>query len=335
MVTLSVETSIYGVSDPALPYFRATTMIGILLINLGTPKAPTESAVREYLDVFLSDPYIITLPKIIRDFLVQKIILPKRSKKSAEAYEQIWTPNGSPLLVNSLVLQQALQAQLGEDYLVALGMRYSKPSILDAIEQLKACEKIIVLPLFPQFSRATTQSALDIVVAHTDPKKTIIIPDFYDQDCYIDALSAVIAKNFDQTKEFLLLSYHGLPKRQIDSENYRLQCYKTAELLVKKLNLSEDNYFVAFQSRLGFTKWISPYTDESLKMLRKKGIENLTVACPSFVSDCIETLEEIDMRLREEWLSLGGKGFRMIPCLNSDAMWVGRLSNFVVEKSFL
>ncbi|MDP1574531.1 MAG: ferrochelatase [Coxiellaceae bacterium] len=307
-------------------------MIGILLINLGTPKAPTESAVHDYLDVFLSDPYIITLPKILRDFLVQKLILPKRSKTSAEAYKKIWTPNGSPLLVNSLALQEALQKQLGDDYFVALGMRYSKPSILDAIQQLKSCEKIIVLPLFPQFSRATTQSALDIVVAHTDPKNTIIIPDFYDQDFYINALSALIEKNFDRTTEFLLLSYHGLPKRQIDSDNYRTQCYKTAELLAKKLNLSEDNYFVTFQSRLGFTKWISPYTDKSLKMLREKGVENLSVACPSFVADCIETLEEIDMRLREQWVSLGGKSFRMTPCLNNDNLWVEQLATYLKMK---
>lgn len=303
---------------------------GVLLINLGTPVAATEEAVRDYLDVFLSDPYIITLPACIRNFLVQKIILPKRSKTSAEAYQKIWTPHGSPLLVNSLALQKALQEKCGKAFLIALGMRYSKPSIIDALSTLQHCDNIIVLPLFPQFSRATTQSALDIVIANSDMKKTKIIPDFHDQDFYIDSLATLIQKNFNADKEFLLLSYHGLPKRQQDSLQYRDQCYQTSTLLAKKLQLTDAQYAVAFQSRLGFTKWISPYTDEILKTLREKGIENLVVACPSFVSDCIETLEEIDIRLRELWLSLGGKSFRMIHCLNAEAMWIEKLAFFLV-----
>lgn len=304
---------------------------GILLINLGTPEAPTVSAVKDYLDVFLTDPYVITLPAFLRNFLVRKIILPKRSHTSAEAYQKIWTPEGSPLLVNSLALQNALQEKLGDHYCVALGMRYSKPSIPDALHQLKACQKILVLPLYPQFSRATTQSALDVVKQYADTKKTIIIDHFYDQDFYIDSLADIIQKNFNKNNEFLLLSYHSLPKRQKDSAEYQRQCYKTSELLVKKLQLNKDQYLVAFQSRLGAAKWLEPYTEESLKNLREKGVENLCVACPSFVADCIETLEEINIRLRKSWENCGGKGFKLILCLNSTSHWVESLSNFLKQ----
>jgi len=303
--------------------------IGILLINLGTPEKPTEEAVREYLDVFLCDPYVITLPTFLRHFLVRKLILPKRSISSAEAYQKIWTANGSPLLVNSLALKDNLQAALGEKYKVALGMRYSKPSISEAIVALNDCEEIIVMPLFPQFARATSQSALDVALAHTDPTKTRVISDFYDQSFYIDALAMLVKKYLKDDHAFLLMSYHGLPKRQKDSENYRTQCYKTSALLVEKLGLTQNQYFVSFQSRLGAAKWIQPYTEETLKVLRARGIENLAVMSPSFVADCIETLEEIDIRLREQWIALGGKQFSMIPCLNAEDFWVNELALYL------
>src|SRR3990167_8941734 len=313
-------------------------MIGILLINLGTPEAPTEEAVKKYLDVFLSDPYVITLPKFLRDFLVQKIILPKRPKISAHAYQQIWTDVGSPLLVNSLNLQKALQEKLGVSYFVALGMRYSTPSIEDAVDLLhkKGCEKIIVLPLFPQFARATTQSALDVVTTTIQEKKyhgeIKIIHDFYNQNFYIDPLATIIRKSLDKhNSEFLLFSYHGLPARQNDANAYRDQCYTTTQLINDRLTLQAEKYLTAFQSRLGFTKWIGPYTDQSLKDLIKKGIKNISVVCPSFVVDCVETLEEINIRLRAQWISLGGQSFECISCLNTDENWVNALAEMLLE----
>ena len=315
-------------------------MIGILLINLGTPASFSESDVRDYLNEFLSDPYVITLPKILRDFLVQKIILPKRPKISAAAYQKIWTENGSPLLLNSVALQNTLQKKMGGGYGIVLGMRYGKPSISHALDILKKnnCEKIIALPLFPQFSNATTQSALDCVNnAMTEKNITVeikIIHDFYNQDFYIDSLSKIISESWQKNNaEFLLLSYHGLPKRQKDSENYRAQCYETSKLLTEKLNLSAQQYQVSFQSRLGFTKWITPYTDHVIHSLREKNIKKLSVACPSFVADCVETLEEINIRLREQWMQLGGESFELIPCLNTHEYWIEQLSNAIPSVS--
>ena len=313
-------------------------MIGILLINLGTPQAPTEEAVRQYLNVFLSDPYVITLPAFLRNFLVKKIILPKRPKISAHAYQQIWTSEGSPLLINSLVLKNKLSEKLGENYCVALGMRYNNPSIECAIHSLyeKKCDELIILPLFPQFSRATTQSALDVIHTVLQKKKyspTLnIIHDFHDENAYIHSVACIIKTAWEKSNsDFLLLSYHGLPKWQKGAAHYRAQCMITSQCIAEKLNLKNTEYQVAFQSRLGFTKWLTPYTDHVLKKLRDHHIKKLSVACPSFVVDCIETLEEINIRLRAQWLSLGGESFHYIPCLNGDDHWINELANWMTR----
>lgn len=315
-------------------------MIGILLINLGTPEAPTEDAVRKYLNVFLSDPYVITLPKILRDILVQKIILPKRPKLSAHAYNQIWTDAGSPLLVNSVALQNALQKKCGDSYIIELGMRYSNPSIEHAIDNLQKnkCEKIIVLPLYPQFANATTQSTLDVVDSAFKKNKSNteikIIHDFYNQNFYIHSFANNIQRSIDKNNpEFILFSYHGLPKRQRGANDYRAHCFATTQLIADKLNLSSEKYQTVFQSRLGFTKWIGPYTDCALKQLREKGIKNLSVVCPSFIADCVETLEEINIRLRAQWMELGGESFECIPCLNADESWVDALGGWITTNS--
>lgn len=316
-------------------------MIGILLINLGTPAAPTEAAVRDYLRVFLSDPYVITLPNFLRKFLVEKIILPTRSKKSAHAYQKIWTTHGSPLLVNSIALQQKLSKKLGDQYYVALGMRYGNPSIEDALKILyeKNCEKIIVLPLFPQFTKATSQSAIDEVLRYAKIKnlteKLMIIKEFYDADFYITSVVRDIRQSLEENpSEFLLLSYHGLPQKQIEQKNnYQEKCYATSNRIADKLQLSTEKYQVSFQSRLGLAKWIGPHTDRVLVELRKKKIENLSVACPSFIADCVETLEEINIRLRAQWMQLGGKNFYFIPCLNAKDYWVDALANRLEKQT--
>lgn len=311
-------------------------MIGILLINLGTPAEPTETAVRSYLSDFLSDPYVITLPKILRDFLVQKIILKKRPRSSAHAYQQIWTEHGSPLLVNSIAIQQSLQNALDKNYCVELGMRYSEPSIEHAIIKLieKKCEKIIVLPLYPQFAAATTQSSLDVVTAFLE-KNAINIPikiisDFHHHDFYTHSLAKLIdEKTKGLTIDYLLLSYHGLPKRQDKNNRYSQQCHTTSQSIAQKLNLPSDRYLTTFQSRLGLAKWIEPYTDHTLIALRKKGVNHIAVVSPSFIADCVETLEEIQIRLREQWMQLGGKTFHFIPCLNATSHWIESLRIFI------
>lgn len=309
-------------------------MIGILLINLGTPDAPTENAVRHYLDEFLSDPYVITLPKFLRDILVQKIILPVRPKKSTHAYSQIWTNAGSPLLIHSVALKNKLYEKLSGHYCVSLGMRYGNPSIESAVRELQnaACEKIIVLPLFPQYSHAATQSAIDCAMRAFKKLNYSpliqIIEQFYQDDFYIQSIAALIGNALEKNQtDFLLLSYHGLPKRKIDKKrNYQEQCFVTSQRIAEILNLPTQKYQTSFQSRLGFTKWIGPYTDHAIKNLRKKDIKNLSIACPSFVVDCLETLEEINIRLREQWMELGGEQFELIPCLNSNEEWIRALA---------
>lgn len=314
---------------------------GILLTNLGTPNSPSESDVRDFLSEFLSDPCVIAMPKLCRDFLVQKIILPKRSKKTAAAYQKIWTSDGSPLLKNSLLLTHALQKKCGDDFMVALGMRYKNPSMQSAIESLQHCDNIIVLPLFPQYADATTTSALKFLneLFASQLKQIFIINEFYNQHFYIKSYASLIQKYLN-TDDFLLLSFHGLPKRANKSRvlpkthpTYRAQCVETARLIAQQLNLLPECYDVAFQSRLGSTTWIQPDTHQLIKKLRQQGIENIAVVCPSFVADCVETLEEINIRLREQWMQLGGKRLTLIPCLNADETWVNELASFMRQNT--
>ena len=314
--------------------------IGILLINLGTPDAPTEDAVKKYLSVFLSDPYVITLPALLRDFLVKRIILGKGLKLSVGAYQKIWTPNGSPLLANSRAFHKAVSKKHEEDFIVTMGMRYENPSIESAIEALREnnCQKIIVLPLFPQFSTATTQSALERVNSIFKNKNYFpelkIMRDFHNQDFYTHSFAKIIQASFNKNNsEFVLMSYHGLPLRHAGAEEYRQQCIVSSELIADKAGLYKEQFQVSFQSRLGFTKWITPYTDHVVKKLRKKNIKKLSVVCPSFVVDCVETLEEINIRLREQWLMLGGESFEFIPCLNVDDEWVDGFCNMISEST--
>lgn len=322
---------------------------GILLINLGTPDSPQKSDVRAYLKEFLSDPRVIDIPSIARWVLLHAVILPFRPKKTAEAYEKIWSEKGSPLLINTQALADELQKKLGSEITVTFGMRYGKQSIATAIERLSDCEKIIVLPLFPQYASAATGSALEQVLQIYAGKTNIpalqIMQDFYDQDFFINPYAALIQKHLDQFKpDFVLFSYHGLPERQIEKSGcqltvcdrqqncpmineknrfcYRAQCYATTRALTAKLNLVENQFTTSFQSRLGRTPWIKPYTDEVLTELRQKGIKRLAIVCPSFTADCLETLEEIAIRGKEQWLSLGGEALFQVPCLNADSSWV-------------
>lgn len=318
---------------------------GVLLINLGTPDNCDPKSVRRYLKQFLNDSRVIDLPGLVRWFLVNWLIIPRRYKKSAAAYQQIWLEGGSPLLVNSQATKEALALELGAEYQVELGVRYGNPSIQTAVEKLKACDNLMVLPLFPQYATASTGSAIaefqniisKITLKERNMPEIRIQEDFYQHPEFIAAYADVIQKHIanniqDKKFDMLLFSYHGLPERQLDKTRcYRTQCYVTSDLIANVLGLSQSQYRVSFQSRLGRTPWIKPYTDLILAEFIQQGIKNIAVVCPSFVTDCLETLEEINIRAREQWQLLGGGEFTFIPCLNTEARWIRGLVEMVGE----
>lgn len=324
---------------------NATT--GILLINLGTPSAADVVSVRRYLNEFLSDPKVIDIANPWRTLLVRGLIVPLRAKKSAHAYQQIWTEIGSPLMVNSLALKNTLQHDLGSGYVVSLGMNYGQPSIQDAFHELNACEKIIVLPLFPQYSFAVTESILEKVKECTNAPVEII-KDFFDHPAFIHAMSAQIQHTLNTKQpEYLLFSYHGLPMRQlyktsgnichgcienacpkINTQNrycYRAQCYDTSILITQQLSLGNTKTLTCFQSRLGRLQWTQPYTEIILQQLAAQGIKRIAITCPSFVTDCLETLEEIGIRAQNTWKKLGGSELTLIPALNENAHYLQKI----------
>lgn len=328
---------------------------GLLLINLGTPNSPKISAVRKYLREFLTDKHVIDLPALIRYPLVYGAILPFRPKQTAKAYQAIWTDEGSPLLINSRNLANKLQTRLGAEWKIVLGMRYGNPSIDQALKQLEDCQQLTVLPLYPQYSSAATGSSLAKVMQLIERKNSqpalTIIRDFYQHPGFIDAQAALIQPQLSQN-DYLLFSFHGLPERhlmrigctqicaptcgpndQINPICYKGQCHITTRELAKKLNLPEDKYGMAFQSRLGKTPWIKPYTDEILPELIKKGVKRLAIAFPSFVADCLETLEEVGIRAKEQWAALGGERLTLIPCVNDNDFWVNGLVRIIEQHA--
>lgn len=315
--------------------------IGVLLINLGTPDAPTTQAVRRYLREFLSDPRVIELPSLLRWILVYFFILPFRPRKSAQAYQAIWQEQGSPLLIYSRKLQKALSQRLGASYQVEMAMRYGKPDLLTALRKLQPCDKILILPLFPQYASAVSGSAIEFCLQEIASWKYIpaitVQQEFYNHPGFIDAFAQTIQNNLANKKvDLILLSYHGLPQRQLlknspKSPDYREQCFATSKALAESLQLTPEQYQVSFQSRLGKTPWIKPYTDEVLSQLAARGIKRVAIACPSFVTDCLETLEEIGIRARQQWQQLGGEELILIPCLNDSAVWVDALQTMIYK----
>lgn len=326
---------------------------GLLLINLGTPNSTNLSDIKRYLREFLTDKRVIDISAWIRYPLVYGLIVPFRSKKSAHAYQSIWTEAGSPLMVNSQRLANDVQQKLGNTWRVALAMRYGKPSISQALASLKLCEEIVILPLYPQYASASTGSSLEAVMqvlsASVVMPSVRIIRDFYQHPAYVMAQAEMISKHLD-SETHLLLSYHGVPERQIikggcqqvcvgacpsitekNQACYRAQCFETSRLLAQTLRLNPEQYTTAFQSRLGKTPWIKPYTDDILPTFIQRGIENLAVACPSFTADCLETIEEIGIRLQAQWYALGGKKFTLIPCLNDSPIWVESLIQLITQ----
>jgi len=330
---------------------------GVLLINLGTPSRSSAWAVYRYLASFLYDNHVINIPWLARFLLIHGMIIPARLKKTTAAYRKIWSPEGPPLLLHTENLKKALSKRLGEPFQVEIAMRYGKPAIDVVLQKMQHCEQIIVVPLFPQYAFATTGSALHACLQKISQQTTMpnitAIASFYDHPGFIAAYAKRIQETINTRKiDLLLFSYHGLPEKhitqsgctascdhqkacpKIDITNhycYRAQCYTTSRLLASALALNPDQYAVAFQSRLGRLPWIKPYIDQWLPSLRQKNIKNIAIACPSFVTDCLETLEEINIRLRTQWQRLGGNEFIFIPSLNDDATWVEALAN-ICEK---
>jgi ferrochelatase len=300
--------------------------IGVLITNLGTPDAPRCPKLRNYLSEFLTDPRVIELPALFRQFLVRGIIINIRSHKSAAAYRTVWTDKGSPLMVHSLAFTQKVASLLGDSYVVDLGMRYGNPSIESAIQSLHStgCRKLIILPMYPQYSGSTTGSTMDAVGDAL--KKLRIVPqlhfinEYYNHPKYIGALATSIEQHW-KTKprgEKLIFSFHGIPQRYIQNgDPYQSHCEKTVASVAKLLKLKQDDYLLVFQSRVGREPWLQPYCDETMKILPSQGTKNIDVICPGFSSDCLETIEEIDEENKEYFLKAGGESYSYIPCLNS------------------
>jgi len=325
---------------------------GVLLLNLGTPDAPTTPAVRRYLAEFLSDPRVIDLPSPARWLLLHGLILRTRPRRSAAQYRSIWTDAGSPLLVHGRALHDAVAQALGEGFRVELAMRYGRPDVPSALDELcrAGVSRIVLLPLFPQYSEAATGSAVarvrEVLARRSDAPPLQVCGDFFDDPGFIAAFSEVARPVLDAFRpEHVLLSYHGLPERQIRALDasgrhclasddccasvgavnrlcYRAQCFATSRALRASLGLSEQDSSVTFQSRLGPTTWIRPYTDVRLEELAREGVKRVAVLCPAFVADCLETLEEIEIRAREQWQELGGDALALVPSLNAHPRWV-------------
>ena len=330
-------------------------MKGILLINLGSPRDLELKSIKDYLKEFLSDDLVIDYPKLLQQILVNWIIIPSRYKNTREAYSEIWTEEGSPLIHDTLVLGEKVSAKSGT--LVEVSMRYQFPSIEEGLKKLKAkgCSEIFVVPLYPHYAMSTILTT-EREVKRIESKLGLdlrlnFIGAFYNEGGYISSLSDVINRNRQKESDFLLFSYHGIPNRHLTKTDptknhclkvkncceieskakpfcYKAQVLETSKLCAKKLELKDNEWGVSFQSRIG-PGWIQPFTDKELVRLAEEGIQNLDVVCPAFVTDNLETLEEMNIRGRETFLEAGGKSFKYIPCLNDEESWV----DFLVTAS--
>ena len=321
-----------GADHPQIPRAR----IGVLLINLGTPEAPTPAAVKRYLAEFLSDRRVVEIPSILWQPILRGIILNTRPRKSAHAYRQVWTNEGSPLAVIARAQAQALAERLGEEAIVDMAMRYGAPSIGEKLEHLKSsgCDRILIAPLYPQYSAATTATAMDAVGAALARMRwqpaLRTLPPYYDDPAYIAALAEDMLANIgalDFTPQLVLASFHGMPQRTLAlGDPYHCQCQKTARLLGQTLDLPLR---ISFQSRFGRAKWLEPATDAVLASLPAEGITSIAVTAPGFSADCLETLEEIAIRGRETFLRAGGTDFAYLSCLNAGAPGIDMLAALV------
>jgi ferrochelatase len=333
---------------------------GIILINLGSPDSTKVTDLRKYLDQFLMDERVIDKPWLFRALLVKGIIIPFRAPKSAEAYKQIWTEEGSPLIVFTKRLQQALQSRIDEP--VEIAMRYGNPTPEEAYSALLSkdpdIKEVIVLPLYPHYAMSSYETAVEYMKEIYQQKKypftLSFVPPFYNDEKYLNALAENIRPYLERKYDHILFSYHGVPARHIRKSDvtgchclqsddccekpspahqfcYRHQVRTTTRLVCERLEIPTDQYSISFQSRLG-KGWLEPFTDFRLAEMPKEGIKNLLILCPAFVSDCLETLEEIAMRGKEIFMNAGGESFAMIPCLNTNPLWVDAVEEMVGEE---
>jgi len=331
---------------------------GILLVNLGTPDSPSTGDVRKYLTEFLNDPRVIDISPLARLLLVNLVIVPFRSARSAKLYKKIWTEKGSPLLLYSIRQKELLQQSLGNDYQVELGMRYQSPSLASALEKFHTggIEKIRVLPLFPQYASSSTGSAHQKIMEIVRTWEVIPAIEFVNSYCndagLIQAFAETGKPHNPASYDHVLMSFHGLPERQIKkadcsnhcfSENccgalgeanafcYRAQCFETARLLASRLGLQQENYTVCFQSRLGRTPWIKPYTDHVLRERAQAGDKRLLVFAPAFTSDCLETIYEIGVEYQDIFKEAGGEKVQLVESLNDSAPWIEALKQLATR----
>ena len=330
----------------------------VLLINLGTPDSPSVGDVRKYLFQFLNDPRVIDIPWLLRALLVNLIIVPFRAPKSAKIYKELWTKDGSPLLLHGKHVTQKLQEKLAQKADVFFAMRYQNPSIDNVLEEIrkKNYSKLIVIPLYPQYASSSTGSTLEKVMQVVS--KWWVIPEitlvsqYYDEVGYIDAFAERGKKHMEDRYEHVLFSYHGLPVRQVDKvyestpcadhhcedhldeENafcYKAACYETTRLIAARLNIPKENYTVAFQSRLD-KKWLEPFSDEVVEQLAKKGVKRLLVFSPAFTADCLETTIEIGSEYKEIFEEHGGEHLQLVESLNDHPLWIGTLEKLVLDR---
>ena len=311
----------------------------MLLCNLGTPDEPTPKAVRRYLAEFLSDQRVVEIPRLLWLLILHGIILRFRPAKSAAKYASIWTPEGSPLKVWTERQAKLLQGWLGQrNHRVSVrwAMRYGSTSIGSQLDAMKAegVTRVLVVTAYPQYASATTASVFDAVYhwaqATRDLPELRFVKHYHDHADYIAALASSVQRHWKKNgkPDKLVMSFHGVPERTLKlGDPYHCECFKTARLLATQLGLSKEQYQVTFQSRLGRAKWLEPYTEPTLIAMGKAGIKRVDVICPGFTSDCLETLEEINMEAREAFLHAGGKAFHYIPCLNDDPEWISALCN--------
>ena len=339
------------VSEPADPQRlsaepppREPGPLGVLLVNLGTPDEPTAASIRRYLGEFLSDPRVIEIPKWIWQIILRVFILTRRPSALAPRYKEIWLEQGSPLLVWSARQAQGVQAQLqsqGVNAKVVLGMRYGNPSIASAVDELRAagCERILTVPMYPQYAASTTATAVDHVAAYAaklrDQPELRFIKRFQDDPAYIEALAQQVRDSWSKhgKPQRLLLSFHGLPRRTVEQgDPYHRDCMDTVRLLKQALGPDGGLVHVSFQSRFGAERWLEPYTEPTLRQWAREGITHVDVMCPGFLADCLETMEEIQMQCRDAFLAEGGQQFRYLPCLNDDPIWAAGFAR-LIQKS--
>lgn len=322
-------------------FSRSNSTVGVLLANLGSPARPVCPGLRDYLSEFLMDPRVIELPKLLRWILVRGIIVNFRSHKSAATYREIWTEQGSPLIVQSENLGAKVAEQLGEGFHVEVAMRYGSPSIKQKMADLHdaGVRKVVVIPLYPQYSGSTNGSTFDAIAATLTRQRWVpslnFVSDYYQRDDYIAAIGDSIKRHWDEhgQRQLLLMSFHGVPKKFSErGDPYEFQCRDSAQRIATYLGLGDSQWRLVFQSRLGAEEWLQPYCDQTLKALPSEGITSVDMVCPGFSVDCLETLEEIEQENKEYFLEAGGEDYRYIPCLNDSDAQAALLLKIVKEQ---